>query len=99
MDPGTGHLIDRSKVDDYELRRRGLDPAAYRPIPETHAAAALRKLQGEAEAHVSLTSGGKLSRLAGDMRQQRLAEKSRAKLARKARREARAARRQNRRPR
>jgi hypothetical protein len=99
MNP-DGHLIDRSKLDDHELRRRGLDPGAYRQVPESHADAAERKLAGGAEAHVSRTSGGKLSKLAVDFRrEQRLTEKTRRKQERKDQQAAKAALRQNRRPR
>lgn len=96
MDPRTGHLIDRS-IDDYELRRRGLDPAAYLPVPETHRQAARAKLAKAAEAVVARHSGGKLSRLGADMRrEQRLAQKTARKRERKARSAAKAARRQRR---
>lgn len=52
-------------------RMRKLDAelsAAYTPVPDELLAAAERKLAGEDEAMVSLTSGGKLSRWAARIR-------------------------------
>jgi hypothetical protein len=95
MDTSTGHLVDLNIFDGYEMRRRGLDPGAYSKVPEGLERAAKAKLAGKAEAQVSLTSAGRLSKWAAAERRRRdLKRKNRAAARRRL---ARASRRANRR--
>ena len=76
MNVDTGHLVLADRREELEqLMRQG-----YEPVPEELNRAAKRKLAGEKEAYVSLTSGGKLSRWATQKR------KARNKTARESRR-------------
>lgn len=75
MNVDTGHLILTDKREELKsLMKQG-----YEPVPEELSRAAKRKLAGEKEAYVSLTSGGKLSNWARKKR------KARKKVARKSR--------------
>lgn len=75
MAPNDGHLIDLaiSKL-----------PEGYEVLPAELQGAARRKLNGRSEAHVSLSSGGKLSRWAASRRKE--ARRRMAKASRKANR-------------
>lgn len=66
MNSDTGHLVltDRLEKDQLEKLRK----AGYEPIPKDFSFAAQMKLKGKEEAFVSLTSGGKLSKLAAKRR-------------------------------
>ncbi|HEX8746848.1 MAG TPA: hypothetical protein VF717_06575 [Pyrinomonadaceae bacterium] len=72
MAPDTGHVID-TKV-------HGL-PAGYTRLPSELQSAGARFLKGRSEGHISLKSGGKLSRFAQGERR-----KSRARMAKESRR-------------
>jgi hypothetical protein len=63
MNPSTGHLI--------KLREGEPIPPGYAYVPEDMVKAAAAKLAGQAEAVVSLTSGGKLSKWAAQKRKER----------------------------
>ncbi len=60
MNPYTGHLV---KVDPY-----GSVPDGYIEVPDHLNRAASQVLSGRNEGHVSLRSGGKLSRWAAQQR-------------------------------
>ena len=67
MNCNTGHLVTQEMMDVMDSHHRG----EYTPVPENLNHAAIAKLAGKQEANVSLTSGGKLSRFAGQTRKQR----------------------------
>lgn len=69
MNCDTGHLVTQEILEKMEELHR----LQYEAIPAELEGAAIRKLHGEKEAHVSLTSGGKLSRFAAANRKQRRA--------------------------
>lgn len=73
MNPNTGHLID--------LRDSPI-PEGYFGLPKELEYAAKLKLNGQDEAMVSLTSGGKLSNFARDKRK----EKHKKQIAKQSRR-------------
>lgn len=77
MQPYSGHLVDLGGMPD--SRREELHNDGYEPIPEDLREAAIRKLSGQKEATVSLTSGGKLSKWASKRRKakRKIAEASR----------------------
>ena len=60
----TGHLVDTRNTPEEELN-------GYRPVPKSHHEAAKKKLAGKKDAYVSLTSGGKLSRLCKQWRKEK----------------------------
>ena len=60
MNCDTGHLIS--------LKENQEAPAGYTQVPNGLSSAAKRKLNGQPEATVSLTSGGKLSKWASEQR-------------------------------
>jgi hypothetical protein len=62
MNPYDGHLINLSEEQD--------PPTGYVEVPEQLSRAAKRKLAGRNEAHVSLTSGGKLAKFASKKRKE-----------------------------
>lgn len=66
MNPNTGHLIDTSGYSKEQLE--WLIEQNYVPVSDELARAARLKLAGQREAMVSLTSGGKLSKFAAEMR-------------------------------
>lgn len=70
MDTRTGHLVNRELLDSLFPEKQ----KEYTEVPLELERAAAMKLRGRKEASVSLTSGGKLSRWAAEVR----AEKSRA---------------------
>lgn len=76
MNPDTGHIVS---LPDTEEMMRIYKDMGYEPIPEELQPAANKKLAGQNEAFVSLTSGGKLSKWAADKR------KIRRKMARESR--------------
>ena len=65
MNPDTGHLkaLDEETAKSLE--------EGYEKVPEELNRAARRKLNGRSDAHVSLTSGGKLSKWAAQKRKNR----------------------------
>lgn len=67
MNCNTGHLITQEMMDEMTAEKR----KEYDCVPENLRYAANRKLSGKQEAHVSLSSGGKLSKFAGQTRKQR----------------------------
>lgn len=67
MNCNTGHLVTQEMIDAMDARHRG----EYTPVPENLHHAAVAKLAGKQDAHVSLSSGGKLSKFAGETRKQR----------------------------
>lgn len=69
MQPNTGHLVDTTEADKKTLKK--LQKAGYEEVPSELQEAARRKLAGKKEALVSLTSGGKLSRHAAQLRKKR----------------------------
>jgi hypothetical protein len=74
MDIDTGHLIDSEKyAQEKDLSPKALKDllATYTEVPPELSRAAKQKLAGKAEAHVSLTSGGKLSQFAARVRKLR----------------------------
>jgi len=71
MQPDTGHLVDLKQFD--EKTKEELEEDGYREVPDSHKRAAKKKLKGRKEAHVSLTSGGKLSRLCARWRKEKRA--------------------------
>jgi len=95
MNPDTGHLINLSSAtgrDQFkgfgapegigELKALARD-AGYLPVPKKLQTAAEKKLAGKDEAHVSLTSGGKLSKWAAKKRKQGRVAKARKQQHRK----------------
>lgn len=90
MQPFTGHLVDLKQMIDEaatpEEKQAASDAvdtlrqAGYEEVPEHLNRAARRVLQGQPEAYVSLTSGGKLSKHAATRR------KARRKMAKASRR-------------
>lgn len=78
----TGHLVDMEKiVREGKARDRTFEEAGYVPVPSWLNRAARKKLAGKAEAHVSLTSGGKLAKFAAQKRKakRKIAKQSRRK--------------------
>jgi len=77
MQPNTGHLVDINKLsegktkEEIEKLQEELAKIGYEEVPESHVAAAKRKLAGKSEAHISLTSGGKLSKWAAQKRKEK----------------------------
>lgn len=69
MDVNTGHLVSNLSLIEAKERER------YTPIPFHLRRAAQKKLAGRAEAHVSLTSGGALSKWAREKRQRKVKRK------------------------
>ncbi|MCA1615046.1 MAG: hypothetical protein LC795_15620 [Acidobacteria bacterium] len=63
MAPDTGHIVTNAS-----LQKAG---DIYEPVPNSLRGAAARVLRGREEAHVSLTSGGRLSRHAASRRRAR----------------------------
>ena len=84
MQPYTGHL---KELDLRPQTRKELLMAGYREVPEELEQAAKKKLAGQKEAMVSLTSGGKLSKwAAGERKKEReTAKKNKKKMAKKSR--------------
>jgi DUF1009 family protein len=66
MQSYSGHLFDLGGMPD--SCREELYNDGYEPIPEDLRRAANKKLSGQKEATVSLTSGGKLSKWASKQR-------------------------------
>ena len=80
MNCDTGHLVTQEMLDLMKEHER----LAYAAVPLELETAALLKLHGRSEAHVSLTSGGKLSKWASQTRQQnRKQRRKMAKMSRK----------------
>jgi hypothetical protein len=85
MQPDTGHLVDiKTKLEglspeEMQEKLEDLQAEGYQEIPESHRSAAKKKLAGKPEATVSLTSGGKLSKLCAKWRKEKN-KKYRAKL-------------------
>lgn len=77
MHPETGHLVDIEKMSEGKTKgeveelKNKLAGEGYEEIPDTHTEAAKRKLAGKEEAYVSLTSGGKPSKLAAQKRKEK----------------------------
>lgn len=67
MNTNTGHLVNLKEIDLDSLSN-GQD---YESIPKELKRAAEKKLNGEVEAYVSLTSGGRLSKFAAKMRKKK----------------------------
>jgi len=65
MNCDNGHLVSRLGMIDTSERSR------YVMLPDHLVVSAKKKLNGADEATVSLTSGGKLSRFAGETRKER----------------------------
>ena len=74
MNPHTGHLVSDITTIEREFR------TDYVPLPDQLNRAARRALRGREETHVSLTSGGMLSKFAAE---QRRAKRKAAKASRK----------------
>lgn len=81
MNVNTGHLINSEmfKTLQEAAQEGNINFADYTPVPEELELAAMKKLAGQQEAMVSLTSGGKLSNWA------RANRKARRKMARESR--------------
>lgn len=75
MNCDTGHLITEEMFKRLSAEKQ----QAYVGVPADLEPAAIRKLQGQDEAYVSLSSGGKLSKFAAANRKHRrkLAKQSR----------------------
>ena len=71
MNPYTGHLV--AITEDQKV------PNGYHTLPEELSRAAAMKLNGRADAYVSLKSGGKLSDWAKKKRKAKIAQKSKRK--------------------
>lgn len=71
MNPYTGHL--------YALNEGESPFADYEVVPQELERAAGMKLNGKSDAHVSLTSGGKLSNWAANKRKAKIAASSKRK--------------------
>ena len=69
MNINTGHLIDTTGLSAAALSN--LQAQDYLKVPAHLTNAARRKLRGQAEATVSLKSGGKLAKWAAGERKQR----------------------------
>lgn len=69
MNIDTGHLIDTTGLSATDLTN--LQAQGYLKVPAYLTNAARRKLRGQAEATVSLKSGGKLAKWAAGERKQR----------------------------
>lgn len=70
MQPHTGHLVDLES-SDFKNKLEELKRNGYEKLPENLNHAASCKLAGKSEAHVSLTSGGKLSKHAAYLRKRK----------------------------
>lgn len=73
MNPDTNHLVDLEKFEDFEQIEqeelmKALQRHEYQMLADNLQHAAKTKLNGEREAHVSKTSGGKLSKWAANQR-------------------------------
>lgn len=75
MDAYTGHLVRDINLIDEDRRKN------YTPVPNQLNRAASQALAGKDETHISLTSGGKLSKFAASKRKakRKQAAKSRKK--------------------
>ena len=82
MNPNTGHLVRGMSFAEHAMR------GDYVPVPPELQRAADIKLRGFDEAHVSLTSGGKLSKFAAVHRREQRAKadnRTKSKMARASR--------------
>lgn len=78
MNSGTGHLMSPEAME--RLRSLNAELAGgYTEVPERLSRAAKRTLAGRDEAHISLKSGGKLSRWAAHERAKKAKAKRRAR--------------------
>ena len=77
MNPDTGHLVFTSNMQEDEIQK--LSKAGYEKIPKDLSFAAQMKLNGKKEAFVSLTSGGKLSKLAAKRRKAKRRQQKRSR--------------------
>jgi hypothetical protein len=86
MNVNTGRLVGISGdgFGGIPSQLRELMEQGYEPVPEELEVAANKKLAGQKEAYVSLTSGGKLSTWAAGRRKEN--RKSKRKAAKQARR-------------
>ncbi len=78
MNSDTGHLVDTTGFSGEQIKQ--LSEQGYEEVPEVLKHAATRKLNGKKEEHVSLTSGGKLSKHAAKLRK---AKRKKSKSSRK----------------
>ena len=67
MNTSNNHLINEETLKELDERAR----KKYNPVPGALEYAAKRKLNGEKEAYVSKTSGGKLSKWAAKKRKKK----------------------------
>ena len=70
MNPDTGHLVDLTS-DEFRIKLDRLEDEGYERVPERLQHAARTKLRGRSEAHVQLSSGGKLAQWAKKKRNRR----------------------------
>jgi len=64
-------LSEGKTEDEIKNLQEELSNGGYEEIPDSHIEAAKKKLAGKSEAYVSLTSGGKLSKLAALRRKEK----------------------------
>lgn len=77
MQVNTGHLVSAEFLERLTAEKR----ADYVEVPKGLDRAARRALKGRSETHISLTSGGKLSRFAAEKRKAKRAAQKKARKA------------------